>query len=588
MSLQQSVTWWKAHQAKNLEALSSALASDLEPFLLPEESSPVDVSCVAARQMMKSFLKKFEYDVNPSAEAAALEKFKQVNNDCLNWTPGSVDDELAVLLGEFKDSIYRFYYSGENPIISSFSQILDYGRCGPGNSLGANGDDFYSKLFSSTLTTTSEGLYTAYSIYTESHPIFLTANLIREEEYGDFRIVEGNRLSFVPKNVDVSRCICVEPSLNMFYQLGVKHILEARLQSYFGIDFSVQQAKNRDLAQLASMFDKQWVTIDLSSASDSLSLKMLRSYFPRDFLTWLEALRSPYMKLPDGSQLELGMISTMGNGYTFPLQTMLFSCIVRAAHRIAGVPWERPFGQSLGNWAVYGDDIICRIEVYPHVLRLLSHLGFKVNSTKSFDCGPFRESCGGDFFKGHQVRGFYLQNLSCAQDAYVAINLLNKWTARTGIFLGRTVRLLMQMVKHESSLIYVPFAESDDAGLKVPKSSLRKILLDVHTQSVQYRFWKPIQLKIRFEKKRKSSFVNGIFGPRHLVKNLHYNPDGLLCSFLNGHISRSSVSVRHDEVTYELRTNVTPNWDYIRESDSIALSDSSLRLGNAICWNTGF
>lgn len=584
--------WWRANQNRNLDALSQSLALDLAKFTIPDESSPIRVEEFAARHLQRSFLKKFKHECTMDADAAALQKFLQVNETCGNWALSDLSDVDKVLLGELKSTIYNFYYKGGQPILTHLSQFLDFGNVGPGASLGANGNDFYSKLFSSTLTVTSELLYKSYSYYLETNPTFCTANIFRETEYGDFQLVSGNRLSFVPKNVDISRCICVEPSLNMFYQLGVKHLLESRIKSYFGIDFSVQQLKNRDLAQLASMFDKQWVTIDLSSASDSMSNKMLQEVLPPDFFRWLTLLRSPYMTLPSGSKLELNMISTMGNGFTFPLQTMLFSSVVKAAHRVAGIPFERPYGCSLGNFAVYGDDIICRQETVCYVRRLLELLGFSVNADKSYDLGPFRESCGGDYFNGHFVRGIYLKSLSGPQDAYVAANQLNRWTAHTGIPVFQTVRLLLSWIRRTSKILYVPLCESDDAGLKVPRAALSNIVMDKHVQSIKYRCWRAVSMKIKFEAANYSRegvvFTQGIFGPRRLTEKLTYNPDGLLVSFLGGRIAGGCVGVRHDPVTYQLKSNIIPYWDYIGESDSIALSECSLPLGKAICWNTGF
>lgn len=581
-----------ANQAKNLVALSIALKSDLEALLCEEESSPIRVKEFAAKAQLRSFLKKFEHELSEKADAAALEKFVQVNETCGKWALGDLSEEDRILLGEFRQALYNFYYPRGMPLISNYSEILSHGKTGPGISLGANGNDFYSKLFSSKLTVTSELLYDAYSCYIANHPTFCKANQIRETEYGDFDIVSGNRLSFVPKNVDISRCICIEPSLNMFYQLGVKHILEARLKSFFGIDFSVQQFKNRDMAQLASMFDKQWVTIDLSSASDSMSLRMLEWALPPDFLRWLASLRSPSMTLPNGSQLQLNMISTMGNGFTFPLQTLLFCCVVKAAYKVASVPFEAPRGASLGNFGVYGDDIICRYESNNYVRRLLELLGFTVNADKSYDLGPFRESCGGDFFKGHPVRPFYLKALACPQDAYVAVNRLNRWTALTGIPVCRTVRLLLSWIRRFDNLVYVPLSENDDAGLKVPRRAVSNLMLCPHVQSVKYRAWRAKAQRIRFEAvhylRNEVVATQGVFGPRHLVRDLMYNPEGLLIAFLNGNIAGGSVSVRHDCVHYQLKSGVIPNWDYIGESDSIALSDCQLPLGRAIDWNTGF
>lgn len=576
--------WWTSNQAKNLVALSAAVASDIETLLPPEivgDWSPLQWDTAAALSLSRSLLKKFEYESSESADAAALSKFLAVNESCKAWTLRVESDTDRELVGELKNSLYKFFYpSGSSQVITSFGQILDQARTGPGASLGANGNDFFTKMFSSELTTTSESLYLAYRHYIESRENWLNADEVRSESFGPCRVVSGSRLSFVPKNVDISRTICVEPSLNMFYQLGLKQILEGRIKQFFGIDFTVQQSKNRDLAQLASMFDGQWSTIDLSSASDSLSMSMLREVLPPAFLQWLEAFRCSNMALPSGEQVELGMISTMGNGYTFPLQTLLFSCVVSSAHRVSGVVLERPRGHSLGNFGVYGDDIICRKEVTPLVLRLLELLGFTVNAEKSFFQGPFRESCGGDFFQGHQIRGVYIKRLHCEQDAYVALNCLNRWSATTGIYLRRAVRLLYDWVRRLGKPCLVPLYENDDAGLKVPRSRLKSVVLDKSVRSVQYRAFraKPTMLRVCdawFE------------GPSWLREGRLFNPSGLVVAFLGGYITGHCISVRHDQREYRSDTLVAPWWDFEGLAAGIAPAERRVPLGMAIDCNMG-
>lgn len=550
------------------------------------ETADFEVDVVRVKSLESAILKKFQGGGSRLADDAALSKFLQVNKACGDYDLRVVSSEDEELVGELKNTLYHFFYPRQlNPILLSLDQFLEQGRTGPGASRGANGNDFFTKMFSSPLTTTSEGLYKAYSSYIRRFPSWFAANEIRAYRYGDYDVVTGNRLSFVPKNVDISRCICIEPSLNMFYQLGVKKILEERLHDYFGIDIrkdtapdgyeSFQQSKNRDLAQLASMFDRQWVTIDLSSASDSLSLKMMHAVFPREVLSWLELLRSPNMTLPDGSELALNMVSTMGNGFTFPLQTILFACVVYSAHKVAGFPLERPRGRSLGNFGVYGDDIICRYEVHRHVLRLLELLGFQVNRDKTFVEGPFRESCGGDYFKGHPVRGVYIKTLDSMQDVYVAINTLNRWSCISGIPLERTVRYLRSFVRD----LRVPLAETDDAGIKVPRSLVRRFLVDRSVMSVKYRRFTPRQPVLRITDK-------GIKVPRGAKERL-LNRHGLYLAFLCGYVKEMSIGTRHGATTYSLKETVTPYWDYLSWPARIALAEARVQLGIAIERNLG-
>jgi hypothetical protein len=133
------------------------------------------------------------------------------------------------------------------------------------------------------------------------------------------------------------------------------------------------------------------------------------------------------------------MISTMGNGFTFPLMTTILSSAVRAVYREMGIlikdnplAWNHD-AVVPGNWAVFGDDIIVCREAYDMLVTFLHELGFRVNLTKSFNSGLFRESCGHDYLGGHDVRGVYLKRMTSRQDIAVAVNLLNDWSFRTSI-----------------------------------------------------------------------------------------------------------------------------------------------------------
>jgi len=206
---------------------------------------------------------------------------------------------------------------------------------------------------------------------------------------------------------------------------------------------------------------------------------MLKEVLPADFVYWLELLRSPLCRLPDGSDIELHMVSTMGNGFTFPLQTMLFSCCVAAVYEQLGIKLQlrsaTNFNSDAGtpvrytaNFAVWGDDIICSEKAVSRLFRLLSLLGFEVNADKSFfdKNDPFRESCGYDYHKGEDVRAVYCRKLSTTASRFALINRLNRWSASQGIPLRRTVALLLGSVP----VLPVPRRENDDAGVKVPLS----------------------------------------------------------------------------------------------------------------------
>lgn len=536
----------------------------------PVESWPdITVRQRACLSLANSFLKKYVEETVATADASALSKFLAINDDCKNWQLPleltSWDDEL---IGNVKKHIERFFYPrGDLPLLSSFGQILSVGRCGPGSSIGSEGGDFYTKMFSSKLTYSNGVLYRAYRNHILHDPTWANAELLRHVHYGSDNMVEGNRLSFVPKQRDISRVTCVEPTLNMYFQLGIGSILEQRLKSYFGIDLSTQPHVNRELARIGSL-DGSLFTIDLSSASDSMSLKMLRYLLPANVLSWLELTRSPKCTLPSGEQVEMNMISTMGNGFTFPLQTMLFSCVVLASFDSCGLEIHSNRRGSLPNFGVFGDDIIGDSRVLSRVLRLLKLLGFVVNASKSFSEGPFRESCGGDFFRGHQVRGVYVRRLASVQDRAVVLNRLHHWSSVTGVYVSTCTSLLWRSLPKR----FVPLWENDDAGIKVPFTFVEKMRRNKSLQSIMYRKWISVPRRIN------------IRGWESLyAKKRIYNCYGLHLAFLAGTIRSEAIVSRQETVTYTTKTKVAPSWDQPR---MLLVTETSWRQLNTAVWLT--
>jgi hypothetical protein len=57
----------------------------------------------------------------------------------------------------------------------------------------------------------------------------------------------------------------------------------------------------------------------------------------------------------------------------------------------------------VGSVRVYGDDIIVPVNMVHSVVRSLESFGIKVNAGKSFWNGKFRESCGKEYYSGHDV-----------------------------------------------------------------------------------------------------------------------------------------------------------------------------------------
>lgn len=206
----------------------------------------------------------------------------------------------------------------------------------------------------------------------------------------DVRLTDGS-VQFVLKNALTRRSMESQPTLNSALQLGIGGEMTKRM-SRAGIDLT-DQGKNRAAAKMGSVTNES-VTIDLSSASDMKATELVRWVMPEDWFTLLDAARCATTTL-DGEVIRLEKFSAMGNGFTFPLETIIFwaACRAVAKHR--------------DDILVFGDDIIVHADDADDVVEALEMCGFKVNTKKSYLTGPFRESCGSDWYRGMSVRPYY-------------------------------------------------------------------------------------------------------------------------------------------------------------------------------------
>lgn len=211
----------------------------------------------------------------------------------------------------------------------------------------------------------------------------------------ELTIVRGNKVTTVPKNAKTDRVIAIEPDWNMFFQRGIGGLIRSRVRRRLGLLTPDAQELNKLFAQIGSK-DGSFCTIDLSSASDSISLALCEALLPDDWFRAMLTTRSPQGVIGEDI-VTYEKISSMGNGFTFELETLIFWALARACCKH-------------GTIRVYGDDIIAPVESAPEIIYLLEHCGFRVNRKKTFVTGPFRESCGGHYHNGVDVTPPYFRH----------------------------------------------------------------------------------------------------------------------------------------------------------------------------------
>lgn len=510
------------------DAFLSDIASAGDYVLGAPLSSDMDTKEVRCQMLHRSLYKKLEpKGTSPEANERALKKFLAINaaisTDPFEFAVESEQD--SVFWDYFRDNVLKCLRPSDETF--DLEYIRQKFTAGPGSSLKCVNESFYTKLFNSRITTTSEYLLALYRAAISESDTWSLAEMQRDTRFGH-EVVSGNRLFFVPKTAEISRTCCTEPLVNMLIQQALGAFLESCLAKSFGVSLKTQPDFNRKLARVGSL-DGSFGTIDLQSASDSISMSLVRRIVPGNLLGFFELSRSRSAVLPDGSEVDLNMISTMGNGFTFPLQTVIFSCAVRAVYQMMNLDSHCPRTQ----FGVFGDDIIVRKDAYEFLIRGLTKLGFQVNVDKSFNTGSFRESCGHDWYAGDFVRGVYIRSLETVSDVYSAINRLNRWSALAGVRLPNTIGFLRMGIKRE---LKIPFSEAIDGGIQVPfNQTVPKV---DNAYWFKYRVLARKQRRLKVPETKEDSVLSGYED---------FNPYGWAVTFLGGYARREDRTFKSEQ-----------------------------------------
>jgi hypothetical protein len=219
------------------------------------------------------------------------------------------------------------------------------------------------------------------------------------------------RVVFVPKDSRGPRLISAEPREFMFIQQGLMTQLYRAIESYPMVKAQLDcrdQTRNQRLARWGSETNAV-ATLDLKEASDRVSVQLVERLFPKHWVKSLLACRSEGTVLPDGRVVLFRKFAPMGSAVCFPVEAICFWAIANAVCWTGERYFDRLFdctsdiyAQS-NQLAVFGDDIIVPTGYASSVISALEAVGLLVNRNKSYTEGPFRESCGAEFFLGEDV-----------------------------------------------------------------------------------------------------------------------------------------------------------------------------------------
>lgn len=386
--------WFASQSGPFTEALKALLDENdlagLASFDLRYDSMVDSHFLVNARRCIALFQKNADIDLGIDKEEAAWETFAKAELKCrqtnerFRWSETGVTDagvESLILMTQRKIS----QILGDCPSLEQ----LHFGF-GPGASTTCKKMTSARRKLA-TLPVCSEDAVGSVNELMDLLPLY---------QYHHRKVVVGKgELAFVPKTAKTHRSIMIEPILNTFVQRGIGRYIKKRLYQH-GCNLYDQRI-NRERAAIGSIFGSL-ATIDLSSASDMLAKNVVATLLPVEWVDLLSTWRTSLIEYKrKGLTFRLEKFSSMGNGFTFELESLIFYALSVSACKLTGV---------YPDVTVYGDDIIVPTDGAPAVIAALEAFGFEVNKTKSYWSGPFRESCGADYVNGFNIRPFYCKD----------------------------------------------------------------------------------------------------------------------------------------------------------------------------------
>lgn len=335
---------------------------------------------------------------------AALKGFLKCEETCKEINVSGFGSRL---LGGRFEWLHRATQQTIQTILGDFpaSELFDSANWGPGVTLKVKGDTSATNKFRLEGGITRNLHCLVSGLFSTAYPHWSPK----------FVIEEGNKIVTVPKNSKTDRTIAIEPGLNLWFQKGVGLMIRRRLSRY-GLNLNSQE-RNQQLARLSSLNGKL-ATVDFSAASDSISHRTVWELLPPDWYDVTNLLRSR-IGLIGSNKLIYEKFSSMGNGFTFELESLLFYAMALAVVDYLHL--------SRREVSVYGDDVILPVEAFDLYSRLCEAYGFTVNRTKSYSSSQFRESCGSHYFKGVDCKPYYLVDIVRREtEIYIAANAIRR------------------------------------------------------------------------------------------------------------------------------------------------------------------
>jgi len=407
-SLDQGIVGYGTFTAFKTRGRSSRLPAFLQGFsslVFDPESSVLlddpDVDAILAIRQLTLMFSKILLPCSESRVAGAMSTFIECEQDVRRDSSNLKDIDLS----DFRRVSSLLFAN----VFSEMDREIYNEKLIPKHGPGATADKLRGNAkFNSRSWTSRLNRYFPFEDY-------LFPSCSYYDHFGEVNILEPGsevpvKVTPVPKTLKSPRIIAVEPTAMQYAQQAVLALFlecfgrDRLLPHLLGFD---DQVPNQELARLGSLSTGNLATLDLSDASDRVSNQLVREMLAR----WphlhgaVDACRSRKADVPGHGVVRLAKFASMGSALCFPFEAMVFLTIVL-------IGWERASNthvsrsslfEMIGSMRIYGDDIIIPADIVHSVVETLELFGARVGSGKSFWTGRFRESCGKEYYDGHDV-----------------------------------------------------------------------------------------------------------------------------------------------------------------------------------------
>jgi len=375
------------------------------------------VDCILAiRQIVRCF-KKIEVPCRPEAYDEAFQQYIATDEELVGWAKkAKAKGFRRSMIWELFGYIGDVLWSGAlQPLDEEIANATLHPRHGSGAT--ADGHMGNAKYSAPVWFRRLDRIFPSSS--------YLVPNLGAECSLDQVAVTDCEpyvKVTAVPKTPKKPRIIAVEHTAMQYVQQAIMQRMYDLVDAHPVLSKVIgfrDQSRNQEAALRGSL-GHGLATLDLSEASDRVHRWHVARMFKSlpNLREGLFVSRTPYAKVPGRKELlRLEKFASMGSATCFPVETMLFLQIVLTAelwdcgHVSPSCLRPEQIWSCLrrGAITVFGDDIVCRAKHVDTTMTLLEAFGLRVNLSKSFHQGKFRESCGADWFDGVDVKPVYLR-----------------------------------------------------------------------------------------------------------------------------------------------------------------------------------